>query len=159
MEHDVQRVARRTKVQALGQNAADLNNYGNWPEAILRTRKSIQERCSSSTRRVNLDGEISARAARSLLMVVLPFIVWGLHSLGAVVNRMRGTPSINGAAVYNWLSLAWLFVVGLANGPQQFGSLVAMFSISWVVGWRLSKSYKNRHKPKSDVDTATVARD
>jgi hypothetical protein len=106
-----------------------------------------------------LDGEISARAARTLLMFILPFVVWGLHSLGAVVNRLRGTPSINGAAFYNWLSLAWLFIAGVANGPEQFGSLVAMFSISWVVGWRLSKSYKNRYPPKSGADEVTVSRD
>ncbi len=92
-------------------------------------------------------------------MLGLPFVVWAVHSLGTLVDRLRGVPTINGAAVYNWLSLGWLFVVGFANGPEQFGSLLAMFSISWVVGWRLSRSYKNRQKPKSDVDAATPTED
>ncbi|MDN2672656.1 hypothetical protein OX459_14720 [Janthinobacterium sp. SUN026] len=85
------------------------------------------------------------KAATTLLMFLTPFVAWAFHGLGEVLNKHLGRNAVNGASVYNWLSLTIAALPALANNPQAFGRLLAAFSISWIVGVSLSKKHKRSH--------------
>ena len=86
----------------------------------------------------------TAKAAGTFLFLLLPFVAWSFHGIGKLIDKRLGRPAVNGASIYNWLTLAILFVVAVAGGPESFGRLIAMFSVSWIVAFALSKSYRRR---------------
>lgn len=91
----------------------------------------------------------SASAVGSFWIFVLPFIAWAFYGVGNLIDKIRGAPTVNGAAVYNWLSLAIVFIAGVGGGPERLGALLVAFSVSWIVGRSLSKKYRYQRDSKS----------
>ena len=89
-----------------------------------------------------MDSAQAQRAAFAALIFILPLVAWAFYGLGLLVDRLARRRVMNGASAYNWLSLAVLALVALANRPELVGRLVVTFSISWFVARALSKRYK-----------------
>jgi hypothetical protein len=75
-------------------------------------------------------------------LFVMPFVAWLFYAIGKLVDRLAGRAVLNGASIYNWLTLAYVAVVGLSGNAEGLGRLLVAFSVSWYVGRRLSKKYK-----------------
>ena len=82
------------------------------------------------------------KLAISVIMLTSPFVAWASYGLGLLIDRMLGRSAVNGASVFNWLTLGLVALAALANKPELFGRLLAAFAIAWLVGRHLSKQYK-----------------
>jgi hypothetical protein len=91
-----------------------------------------------------------SQIAVTLGWMIFPFVAMAFYGIGNIVGQTVGRPIINGASLYNWLSVAVTFVVGFAVGPEALGRLLATFSLSWFVGWRLSVRYRKEFVPSFD---------
>ncbi|MBA9872416.1 hypothetical protein ACUXPM_003894 [Ralstonia sp. 151470066-2] len=80
----------------------------------------------------------------SILIFLLPILAWILYEIGRLIDRVSGRPTVNGASVYNWLSLAAAFVIGWGAGPDALGVLIVALIPSWIVATRLSKKYRGQ---------------
>jgi len=95
--------------------------------------------------KIKYEKHMKQQAATTLLMFLTPFIAWAFHGLGGMLNKHLGRNAVNGASVYNWLSVAIAALPALANNPKAFGRILAAFAISWIVGVSLSKKHKRNH--------------
>ncbi|MNK72366.1 hypothetical protein D3C87_918400 [compost metagenome] len=95
--------------------------------------------------KIEYEKHMEQQAATTLLMFLTPFVAWAFHGLGGMLNKHLGRNAVNGASVYNWLSVAIAALPALANDPKTFGRILAAFAISWIVGVSLSKKHKRSH--------------
>jgi hypothetical protein len=92
----------------------------------------------------------NSQIAFTLGWMIFPIVAMAFYGVENIIGQLVRRPVINGASLYNWLSVAITFVVGFAAGPEALGRMLATFSISWFVGWRLSVRYRTEFVPSFD---------
>jgi hypothetical protein len=84
----------------------------------------------------------ASAAGSAVLLIVSPFIAWAFYGAGLFIDKLAGRKVVNGASIYNWLTLCLVVLAALASRPEHVGRLLVAFSLSWFVGRALSKKYK-----------------
>lgn len=92
-------------------------------------------------------------------LLVSTFGLLMLSLLGArLANRIVGEKHWNGAGIFNWASLAVLFIVGWARGPQSLGTLLVALLLPWCFALPISRKFKNsKHSSQESVASADEA--